>query len=412
MPFSFVLIYRRTFKGGLFMKKLFIILCIATAFFMCGSSTVSALEVDVNDNSDALFLDFIQSELTPEEFESLEYTKQFVYDLDLQQAGYVIDFSFGNNVGYALLAKIRFNDTYTYELEEIRLGASPFANCVGTKIYPAPFAYLQYANGNFKDLSTNTVLNESQLAILEQKGFNYCGGTTYTGVTYTYNYDHKTEDTYNILGDVPEYSSIVGASNCAVVAGCNLIGYYDRLYENLIPNYQTYNSFAGRIFYKALNTETEAVMNTLYTLMEADVDGPGVTFTGYVNGLEEYVEGKGYTFSYNSLMSWGSFDYSAYVTAVESGKAVSLFLTNYALVPMTAYVENTNQDSVYNCQYPSNHVVIGCGYRVVSYYDSNNTLTNQVKYLRVSSGMAELDLCYLNISNFTQISNAITINVS
>lgn len=394
------------------MKKLFIILCLVTAFLMCGATTVSALEVDVNDNSDALFLDFIQSELTPEEFESLEYTKQYVYDLDLQQAGYVIDFSFGNNVGYALLAKIRFSDTYTYELEEIRLGASPFANCVGTKVYPAPFAYLQYANGNFKDLSTNAVLNESQLAILEQKGFNYCGGTTYTNVAYTYNYDHKTENEYYIPGSAPEYTGIVGASNCAVVAGANLIGFYDRLYENLIPNYQTYNSFGGRVLYKGISTEIDAVMTTLNTMMEADVDGPGVTFTGYVNGLEEYVEGKGYTFSYNSLMSWGSFDYSAYVTAVESGKAVSLFLTNYSLVAMTAFVENTNQDTVYNCQYPSNHVVIGCGYRVDSYYDANDNLINQVKYLRVSSGFPEFTLCYLNISNFTQIANAITINIS
>ena len=379
---------------------------------MCGATTVSALEVDVNDNSDALFLDFIQSELTDEEYQSLEYTKQYVYDFDLQQAGYVIDFSFGNNVGYALLAKIYFNDTYTYELEEIRLGASPFANCVGTKIYPAPFAYLQYANGNFKDLSTNTVLSESQLAILEQKGFNYCGGTTYTGVTYTYNYDHKTDNEYYIPGNLPEYTSVVGASNCAVVAGANLIGYYDRLYENLIPNYQTYTSFAGKIFYRALGSEVVSVMNSLYSLMEADVDGPGVTFTGYVSGLEQYVESHGYNFSYNSLMSWGSFDFDDYKTAVESGKAVSLFLTNYALVPVTAFGEYTNYDSAYNCQYPSNHVVIGCGYRVIDYYNSSNTLVNHVEYLKVSSGFPDLTLCYLNISNFTQIANAITINIS
>ena len=394
------------------MKKLFIILCLVTAFLMCGATTVSALEVDVNDNSDALFLDFIESELTPEEFESLEYTKQFVYDLDLQQAGYVIDFSFGDNVGYALLAKIYFSDAYTYELEEICLGASPFANCVGTKIYPAPFAYLQYANGNFKDLSTNTVLNERQLAILEQKGFNYCGGGTYTSQTYTYNYDHKTDNEYYIPGSAPEYTGIVGASNCAVVAGTNLIGFYDRLYENLIPNYQTYNSFGGRVLYKGLRAETEAVMNTLDTLMEADVDGPGVTFTGYVNGLEQYVENHGYNFSYVSLMSWGSFDFDDYKTAVESGKAVSLFLTNYALVPMASIVQNTNQDSVLNYNYSSNHVVIGCGYRVIDYYNSSNVLVNHVKYLRVSSGFPELTLCYLNISNFTQITNAITINIS
>ena len=147
-------------------------------------------------------------------------------------------------------------------------------------------------------------------------------------------------------------------------------------------------------------------------MMEADVDGPGVTFTGYVSGLEQYVENHGYNFSYNSLMSWGSFDFDDYKTAVESGKAVSLFLTNYALVAMTSLNENTNQDSVYNRQYPSNHVVIGCGYRVIDYYNSSNVLVNHVKYLRVSSGFPELTLCYLNISNFTQIANAITINIS
>ena len=392
------------------MKKFFVLLSVMIAFLICNPTTVSAYQV--NDNSDELFIDFIQAELTPEEFESLEYTKQFVYDLDLAPAGYVIDFSFGDNVGYALLAKIRFSDTYTYELEEIRLGASPFANCNGKKIYPAPFSYLEYVNGSFKDLSTNTVLNESQVTILEQKGFNYCGGTTYTGVTYTYNYDHKTDDEYSILGDVPKYTTVVGASNCAVAAGANLIGYYDRLYENLVPNYQTYNSFAGKIFYKSLSTEIESVMNTLYAMMGVDVDGPGVTFTGYVNGLEQYVENHGYNFSYNSLMSWGSFDFDDYKTAVESGKAVSLFLTNYALISMTAYVENVNQDSVYNRQYPSNHVVIGCGYRTIDYYDANNNLINQVNYLKVSSGFPDLTLCYLNISNFTQIANAITINIS
>ena len=395
------------------MKKLFTLLLVIAFAFTLSANSVFAFSQDETSLADTSFLEFISSELTDEEMSTLTYTKSNLYNLNLELSGCEINFSFDNHNGFALLSKITLGEQEIFEVQEIYLDkVSPFATASGIKIYPAPFSYISYANGDYKNTVNNETLTDSQLEILSSKGFRYCGTGDYTSVDDRINFHHKNIEYYTIPYDLPTYITVSGASSCAIAAGTNALGYYDRFYENLIPNYQTYISYQGYVLYTGASASTDQVQYSLYDLTDTDVGGAGTTFTGFVNGMDEYVTGQGYNFSYNSLMSWGNFNFDGYKTAVQNGKPVTIFLMDFSLVAMGSFVEGDTEDRFMQMNYPANHVVVGCGYRVITYYDANNNQIAQRKFLRVSSGLDAFDLCYLNISSYTNISNAISFNIS
>jgi len=395
------------------MKKLFTLL-IALAFaIVMSTNTVFAISSQDTSQADDAFLEFVASELTQQQLDDLTYTKSNLFDLDFNLSGCEINFAFDDHTGFALLAVITLGGEDIFELQEIYLDkTSPFANADGTKIYPAPLNYLVYQNGSYKNATNGQVLTTQQLQNLREKGFRYCGAGDYTAVDDNIDFHHKNIEYYTIPYDLPTYTTVYGASSCAVAAGANALGYYDRFYENLIPNYQTYMTYQGYVLYYGLSQATSDLQFTLYDLTETDVGGAGTTFTGFVNGMEEYVTGKGYNFSYNSLMSWGNFNFNGYKTAVQNGKPVTIFLMDFSLISMGNILEGENRDEFVQMNYPANHVVVGCGYRVITYYDANNSQIAQRKFLRVSSGLDTFELCYLNISSYTNISNAISYNIS
>ena len=395
------------------MKKLFTLLIALTFAVAMSTNTVFAISSQNTQQADEAFLEFVASELTQQQLDDLTYTKSNLFDLDFNLSGCEINFAFDDHTGFALLAVITLGGEEIFELQEIYLDkTSPFANATGTKIYPAPLNYLVYQNGSYKNATNGQVLTSQQLQNIREKGFRYCGAGDYTAVDDRIDFHHKNIEYYTIPYDLPVYTTLSGASSCAVVAGTNALGYYDRFYENLIPNHQTYMSYQGYVLYYAGGTAVDQVQYTLYDLTETDVGGAGTTFTGFVNGMEEYVTDQGYNFSYNSLMSWGNFDFAGYKTAVQNGKPVTIFLMDFSLVAMGSFIEGDAQDRFMEKNYPANHVVVGCGYRVITYYDANNNQIAQRKFLRVSSGLTTYELCYLNISNYTNISNAISYNIS
>lgn len=388
------------------MKK--IVVCLFAGFVAATSfGAYSSASAECLDEADRAFLEFMDVD------SAITYVRSPLYDESLEQNGWQYNFDYENTYGFALIAGagINENSEQTYEVEEVYYEQdSLFDDCSGLPVYVTFNQYIEYKSDRYFDLNSGEELSEEFIAKSVEKGFGYSGSGDFTELSETVSYSYKTEDIYSIKGDVPNYSGVVGGTNCANVAGGVLIGYYDRYCENLIPNFQNYRVLGTTIIYKSLTTETSNVITTLKDLMGTDKNQPGTTFSGFQSGMSEYVSSHGYTYSSESVLSGGNFDFSKYKNALESNKPVALFLNNYAL--LSSIQENGGQDVIYSEHSTVAHVVVACGYKQHHYYNSNGQKTAERTYLKVCSGITTRGICYLNINSVSKIDKAISVNIN
>ena len=232
----------------------------------------------------------------------------------------------------------------------------------------------------------------------------YCGGYDYIEQSETINYASKETTTYSMKGDVPSYCSAFSESSCANVAGTIIIGYYDRFYEELVPNYKTYVQIGSGIIYRISSFETTEVMKKLYTLMGTDVGSAGTTYNGFQSGMSSYVSSCGYSYSINNL---GGLDINKYKTEVELGRPVAIFLDYFS---MKFAGEDNGTSEVINsdrCNCP--HVVVGCGYKIDTYYNSDGQVIATRTYLKVASGLNRFEIGYLCLDGKSKIDIATSV---
>lgn len=234
----------------------------------------------------------------------------------------------------------------------------------------------------------------------------YCGGVSFVTQSETINYATKETTKYKFQNNVPNYSKQGEQTSCANIAGAIAIGYYDRYYEELIPNFVAYMQYGVLFMYKSGGFEVEALMGSLYKTMGTDVGGAGTTFEGFQNGMKTYVQGQGYTYQTEDL---GSLNFEKYKAAVDSGKPVALFLDNFSLETQgsdNGSVATINSDY---CNTP--HVVIAYGYRIDTYYNSSNQAIAERTYLYVASGLISYGLNDLCLDGKSKIDKAVAISI-
>ncbi len=135
-------------------------------------------------------------------------------------------------------------------------GVSPFDGCGGVPVYVTHNVYLSFEGGGFVDLETEETLPAAQVASPAETGFSYMAGedeesyqeTGFNPVysTETINYSHKTTEEYDIPGELPDY--------------------------------QSYTTFLGHIFYKSQSEAVVDCMASLYELMGTDEVQLGTTY--------------------------------------------------------------------------------------------------------------------------------------
>ena len=236
---------------------------------------------------------------------------------------------------------------------------------------------------------------------------HYCGGGDFTEESENIAYATKKTTEYKIKSEVPNYSAQLGSTNCANVAGAVLIGYYDRFCENLIPNYKTYIQIGSLVKYKAGSSETEAVVRSLFDYMDTGIGVEGTTYDGFHKGMRTYVNAKNYTYS---ITEFGGFNLEKYISAVEADIPVALFLLDYSLLVNEKNTGTVETISMHHCAVP--HVAIGYGYKIDTYYNSNNNVVATRTYLRVASGFVEYGLCYIGLDGKSTIENATAVKIS
>lgn len=388
------------------MKKLFIVglligIIATTSLGVYGSANAECL-----DEADLTFLEFMDVGS-----DNISFKRLPLYNECLEQNGWQYDFEVKNTYGFALITDIDYNCGNPYEVEEVYYEKkSPFDNCKGLPVYITFNQYIEYYNDCFINLLTGNKVDDELLTKAVETGFGYLGSGSNSEVSEKVYYANKTENSYSIKGDLPKYSGVDGGTNCANVAGSIIIGYYDRFCENLIPNFTTYYALGTAIVYKSMSVEVGAVVTSLNNLMGTDVDQVGTTFTGFQNGMTNYARDHGYTYSSESVLSGGVFNFNKYKSAVENNKPVALFLSVYAL--LNQIQENNGEDTIISNQSTYAHVAAACGYKQHIYYNSNGQKTAERTYLKISSGLSAGEICYLNINSVSKIDKAISITIN
>jgi len=122
----------------------------------------------------------------------------------------------------------------------------------------------------------------------------------------------------------------------------------------------------------------------------------------YKNGITSYVQSKGLTVSYNSVMSNDVFDLNKAIGQLQKGNPISLYMSSYGFTNVT---DNGSLVSLDKNLYDDNHIVIAYGYEKVSYFDVNGRLIRTEIYLKVSTGINGVSGVYV-VNNYGKLNDA------
>lgn len=223
----------------------------------------------------------------------------------------------------------------------------------------------------------------------------------------TISYNTKSTDEYFIPGNLPTYYNGKNTS-CANVAGAEIIAFYDKEYESLIPNFQVYTKIGSVIKYKQQTSEIDSCIEELYVLMGTDQNGAGTYFAGFQTGMNLYVSNHGgLSYQTESVRKSGNLDFEKYKSAINAGKPVALFMPEYTFAQINA---GNGVDSIISHHDTLAHVVAACGYRVDRYYDQSGKIIATKTYVKVASGLIQYGLTYIEVAT-TIFNEAIFINI-
>lgn len=229
----------------------------------------------------------------------------------------------------------------------------------------------------------------------------------------TINYNRKEIISYKINESFPDYYNTNTSINntCANVAGANIIGFYDRYYDDLIPNYTTGIQRAnGYTYYPmTLNADKkQSVINILYNTMETNTKSDGTSKDDCIKGLRNYVQVQGRSINYTSVMANGLFNLDKFDNELRNGNPVMFFLSGYNFVSIT---DTGSQAIIDKSIYMGNHIVVAYGYQKINYYNTNNNLVKSNTYIEVSTGIKNVKGYYLlNNGGNMDAAEAVTIN--
>ena len=242
-------------------------------------------------------------------------------------------------------------------------------------------------------------------AVAEQSD-RYVGGEligTYASETISY-VSKQVVENISTANDTPEYKAVSGMQNgCGAVAGGIVVGFYDKYYANLIPDWDSY--YASGTYRIQNGTYVHELLFDLYDRMQTNVVAEGVSESEFKDGLKSYVVDHGYNIQYTSLGTGNSFNYSTFKTAVNNNQPTVLFVQ-----PSNIYIlsERENQDFITSSNISGNHIMVAYGYYEVKYTLSNGTRTD--KYLLVATGLSGTSMAFYKIGSYVNTAYKVTIN--
>ena len=227
--------------------------------------------------------------------------------------------------------------------------------------------------------------------------------------SYIQNNDHRRVHVASYNNKNPDHTN-----SCTAVAGTNIIGTYDKDYPNLIPNFEP-GAINGSVYMYYPNVGFPAVtglMDTLYDLMQVNQVAPGATEQQCLNGLSQYVTGKGYDISYSSVYENGTtVDLDKIEDMVAAGKVGIIFCSKFNYVYGFVFNDDAKTVRVSKANYNSAHAMMIYGYIVIDYYKDGQKFLSET-YLQATSGFGTADKGYIKLNDYLTIESAYVVNIS
>ncbi|MCH5162638.1 MAG: hypothetical protein J1G38_04030 [Clostridiales bacterium] len=211
--------------------------------------------------------------------------------------------------------------------------------------------------------------------------------------TETIDFDEKKTDAN--INSAPMYTAVSGLTNaCGAVAGTEVVAYYDKYYPDMIPDWESFYAASGK-YRPQDKVYIPSVMTELYTLMHTNIGGDGVSDSDFVNGLTQYINGRGYGVSMQNVVSGSSIDFAACKTAIDNSKVIALLSRATDVYILS---EGATQDVIVPSTISGLHIMIARGYQENKYY-KNGTLFRTDRYLIVSTGLQGIGTACYKLNN-------------
>lgn len=221
-------------------------------------------------------------------------------------------------------------------------------------------------------------------------------------------YNRKEEIYTETSAGAPLYYQLTDYPNsCGAVGGAIIVGFYDRYYTDLIPNF---DPMTPKGAYKRNDrVYIPQLMGELYTLMRTNVDDVGVSQTDCLNGLKTYMQNHGRSISYSNVLTSNRIDELAYTNALNSNKLTLLFCNKMKL----NYINTTkdNVDEISSWTFNGAHVAVAYGLLELRYYKEFG-LTITDKYVKVAIGLTEEISGYIRLDANDWLDAAYIVTVS
>ena len=244
----------------------------------------------------------------------------------------------------------------------------------------------------------------------------FSGQGQQTSATYNISCDEVVVVERVVLPNVPSFgNSDTSMSNvCGPVAGTNIIGYYDRWYSNLIPNYEpgmVTSSGAYRYFPDLALNATCNVIESLYALMKVPEVG-GTTSNNFKSGLTTYVNNQGYSLSYSSFYgSATSVNFNTLATAINQGKVGMVMCSNYNFIYGIDTIAREERVLITKINSTTGHMMMVYGYQTLAFYLDGNSVGTRT-FLYTCSGYGGCEKGYMELNDFSIIDEALIISIT
>ena len=249
----------------------------------------------------------------------------------------------------------------------------------------------------------------------------YCSDDSYEGEggfidadEYVY-WDSYVEHNEYYITQAPSYGvrDMEDLNYCAPAAGTNVIGYYDRYYPNLIPNFEPGMMNGDDYWYfPDMNfAPVVQVFEDLYELMHTNEDGIGTSGNDFKNGLKEYVQDRGYSLNYGSFyQNSTNVNLTTLQSMINSNKVGVLLCSTYNYI--YAIVEGEGRTYLSKVESSRAHMMMVYGYYTVDYYKDGEVFRTDT-YLQVSSGYSSGHQGYVLMGDDSlTIQEALIVNIS
>ena len=255
--------------------------------------------------------------------------------------------------------------------------------------------------------------NVSEISYCEDEAYNGMG--EHVDASYEVQYDTVNITNVNYVS-APSFGYLGSEIHdaCAPLAGTNVVGFYDRWCENLIPDYTPGQISASKyIYYPDMSRpQTIQAFNDMYEAMGTNKEQVGTTGTNFKNGLNSYVRSAGYDISWSSMYeSSTSVNLNTLTDAIDNNKVGVVMCSKYNFCYGVLNSTSDKTVRVNKITSVAGHIMMVYGYRIIEYYDAGNLFRKDI-FLNVSSSYPTSERGYMQLNDYSVIEEAYIVDIN